>query len=214
VDTRRDETPRADETPPVDETHVSDAAVFAIERVPRARAPRAVGVIAVVIAALAVAGIVGNRIQPTRPAAPVDDRALVLGDAIVPASARATPDLARAWTGVKTGDDIVQSSAAPLLALDAQASGGMLFIHGDVYTRGAMLVVVSVSDDDYHTLDVRSLNMPGGSTAFRTGPNDRFSLAIQLDDAPSRQPAWVRVDAYDHYGGMIASARASVEPAT
>ena len=125
-------------------------------------------------------------------------------------SAPAT-DLGRAWTGLKTGDDIVRRpSAAALLALDVQASGGMLFVHGDVYTRGAMLVVVSVSDADYHTLDVRSLNMPGGSTAFRTGPNDRFSLAIQVDDGPSRQPAWVRVDAYDRYGGMLASARAPV----
>jgi hypothetical protein len=215
VDTRRDEAPPSNAASMPDDTVVLDAAVFAIERVPRQRGGKRAGAILITLAALTGAGVLGNRATtPEDAAAPapgdvvraIGDTAPALGDT----AAAATRNPAREWTGMKNGDDRVDLMSPALLSLDARASGGFLFVDGDVYPRGAMLVVVSVSDDDYHTLDVRSLNMPGGSTAFGTSPNDRFSLAIELDDGPSRQPAWVRVDAYDHYGAIIASARAAV----
>jgi hypothetical protein len=203
-----------------DEAAVPDAAVFAIARVPPRRGGKRAGVILITLAALAGAGVLGNRAAKSEVAAPalgeaaraIDDTAPGVGD-VAAASPAATRKLPREWTGVKNGDDRVDLMSPPLLALDARASGGLLVVDGDVYTRGAMLVVVSISDAEHHTLDVRSLNLPGGSTAIRTGPNDRFSLTIQLNEAPSRQPAWVWADAYDHNGGIIASARALVNSA-
>jgi hypothetical protein len=211
MDTRRDRA-AAPADAVVDEAAVDDEAVFAIERVPRGRGLKVAGTLVLAIAGLAAAGVIGN--AGTAPhvvesmssglGGPIATDPAALADASGPT---ASP---KEWTGVKTGDDRVVPSFKPLLlALDAQASGGLLFVHGDVYTRSAMLVVVSIADGGHRTIDVRSVNMPGGSTALRTGPNDRFSLAIPVN-AAGATPAWVWADAYDHNGAIIASARVQV----
>jgi hypothetical protein len=200
-----------------DQAVVGDQAIFAIERLPRGRGLHVAGAVLLVIGGLAAAGVLGNTGRQTDRAS---DTASGLGGAA--ANAAAVPDMAttptaspREWTGVKTGDDRVVPSFKPLLlAVDAEASDGLLFVHGDVYTRAAMLVVVSIADGQHRTIDVRSVNMPGGSTALRTGPNDRFSLAIPVSPATAA-PAWVWADAYDHNGAIIASARVQIGvPAT
>jgi hypothetical protein len=209
VDTRRERAAAPNDAVVVEVAPVGDEAIFAIERLPRGRGLKAAGAVVVVMAGLASAGLVGNALPSSE---------VRTGLAAPTTNASGTPEppaSPREWTGVKTGDDRVVPSFKPLLlALDAQATGGLLFVHGDVYTRGAMLVVVSVADQDHRTLDVRSINMPGGSTAFRTGPNDRFSLAIPLTLTAAKQPAWVLADAYDHNGAIIASARVQVGNAT
>jgi hypothetical protein len=211
VDTRRDRAAASEEAV-VDEAVVGDEAVFAIERVPRGRGLKAAAALIVVIAGLTVAGVIGNGGNAPEVASSISSG---LGGPIATepaalAGASSPTASPKEWTGVKTGDDRVVPSFKPLLlALDAQSSDGLLFVHGDVYTRNAMLVVVSIADGEHRTIDVRSVNMPGGSTALRTGPNDRFSLAIPVD-AETAKPAWVWADAYDHNGAIIASARVEV----
>ncbi|HEX3266329.1 MAG TPA: hypothetical protein VHR16_11735 [Candidatus Limnocylindrales bacterium] len=208
MDTRRDEAPAPDEAHGADAFALGDAAVFAMERVPRARGLKPVAFVVLAIAGLAVGGALA-RGQQTEQAVALANAAPATG---VPSPGPDTPLQAlsggRNWGAFKNGDD--RALPPPLLSLDAQATGGLVFVHGDVFTRGALYVVVRIADAANGTLDIRALNMPGGSTAFRTGPNDRFSIAFRLIDPLSKQPAWVSADAYDHNGAIIATARAAI----
>ena len=203
MDTRRDEAPTTEEIAAADE------AMFAMERVPRGRSVKPVALIALVIAGLAVAGVLTSAHGPTAAVAPSRAPAATAATAVANGTARSRDADGRDWNAFKNGDDRV---TPPLLALDAQASAGLVFVHGDVYTRGASYVVVRLANDA-GTLDLRALDMPGGSTAFRTGPNDRFSVSFQLIDPLEKPALWVFADAYDHNGAIIATARAAVGPA-
>lgn len=213
MDTRRGEAPRGHEPArghEAPDADVADAAVFALERIPRGKGLRPAAGIIAVIAAVAAYGLLTAG-HPAPGVAALDARvAPNAGTKVATAAPAATDrpaDVPRDWGSPKKGDDLI---AAPLLAVEANASDGLVFVHGDVYTRGASFVVVSISDEQHRTLDVRALNMPGGSTAFRTGPNDRFSVAFRLLDPLSTQPAWVSAEAYDRGGAIIATARTAV----
>jgi hypothetical protein len=172
----------------------SDQAVFVPVRVPRERVPATAVAVVLIIAGLAVTGILGTNRPPLSPnAATVPDAPIASGLVDVP---RRTPP----------------PQSIPLLAMDARTSGRLLFVHGDVFTRAAVAVVVTVSvaDGRNRTLNIRSVDMPGGSTAFRTSPNDRFFLTFELGDSPTMHPAWVMANAYDERGSIIATARVQV----
>lgn len=91
---------------------------------------------------------------------------------------------------------------APLLALDARLAGGHLLLRGDVFTRQAVVVIVTILDGTDEALKVRSIHMPGGSTAFRIGANEQFDLAFAVADWPAA-PASVTATAYDRTGYPI-----------
>lgn len=175
-------------------------------RVPRDRVPSPAVAIVLTIAGLAAAGLLGSNrpVQPstaaTGPEAPIASTAVdaPTAQAVPPAKLDARPPH---W------------DAIPLLAMDARTSGRLLFVQGDVFTRAAVavVVIVSVADGRDRTLNIRSVDMPGGSTAFRTSPNDRFYLTFELGDSPTMHPAWVMANAYDERGAIIATTRVQVD---
>jgi len=106
-----------------------------------------------------------------------------------------------------------ERTAGSVITVDATRSGGLLFVHGDVFTRRAVgvLIVVTVADGRDRTLLIQSVVLPGGSTAFRLGPNDRFDLSVELPEAPTMQAETVTASAYDEAGAVIASAKARLD---
>jgi hypothetical protein len=99
-----------------------------------------------------------------------------------------------------------------LIRIDVRPDGRHLFVHGDVFSLEAFIVVVSLEDQGVVT-DTQTVNMPGGSTAFLTDANPRFYARF---DMPRRAPAgsvWVRASAYDTRGDLVVSLRQPVPTA-
>jgi len=172
-----------------------DEAVFAPARIARSRAPIVALGVALAIAGVAIAG----SFEGLRDATSTDEQPGSTRRVDAPTIREIPP--AAEGPGVATG---------PLLDLDARSSGGTLFVNGDVFTRNAVLVIVSIADAAEKVLEVRSLDMPGGSTAFRIGANDRFLAAFDVERLPARQVVWVTANAYDRFGMVVASARTPV----
>ena len=177
-------------------------AVFAPARVPaRGRPPILLATLALTVGALAGVG------------------SLEGFDGSVPATAHETAAPATAHVAQRprpTRSDRATFLSPPnltpqLLALDLRAIGNHLFVHGDVFSLEAFVVVVSLEDQGIVT-DTQTVNMPGGSTAFLTDANPRFHARF---DMPRRAPAgsvWVRANAYDTHGDLILSLRQPVLP--
>lgn len=106
------------------------------------------------------------------------------------------------------GPSVAGPVAEPvLLTLDARATARHLFVHGDVFSLDATLVIVSIADAAGHVVEERSLDLPGGSTAFRLGANDRFDAQFPLDGPIGIDERWLEARAYDRFGETIASVR-------
>ena len=154
----------------------ADEAVFEAVRVPRRGRPIAAMAIAGVVGGLSLLSIVGGatgdavrepgwtRATAARPAVST----AADGDA-----AREAPWRTRPGTG--------EPSVTHLLAIEARLTGGQLALHGDVFSPKADIVVIAVGDVAGRSTEVRSIELPGGSTAFRLGANDRFDVAFDID---------------------------------
>jgi hypothetical protein len=105
------------------------------------------------------------------------------------------------------------SGAPQVLALRTRAWGSYVYVQGEVFDLDTEVVVVSIWSPDDAVLQVRTVSMPGGSTAFRIGPNDRFQLAFEVTGLAAREVAYVHANAYNRIGMPIASARQGLVPA-
>ncbi len=205
MDTRRFGPAPGDETRPSD-LPPPDEAIFAIERMPRGRDLRTAGFIVLAIACLAVVGSLGGA-----------RRAPVIAELLAPtattAATAATPGPILDWGAPKRGDDryVRVGAAPPLLVVAAKADARSVFVQGDVYTIGADVVVVALQDTGYRTIDVRRVRMPGGSTAMRTGANDRFSLLFRVEGPFNPRSAWITAVALDEVGGLVATASVQLQ---
>ena len=99
------------------------------------------------------------------------------------------------------------------LAIQTRAWGPYVYVQGDVFSGDTELVVVSIWNVDEQVIQVRAISMPGGSTAFRTGGNDRFQLAFEVAGTAAREVAYVVANAYNRVGLPIGSARQGLNPA-
>ncbi len=182
MNSRRRSEPEPDDGPRFDE------AVFATARLARSGRPVAGIVIAAVVGGLALVGVVGG------------------GDA-------ATTSAARVARPVFIASDEDSTPEAPFgsppIAFHARVLGRQLYVNGDVFTLQADIVVVSVGDLQGRTFQRRALDLPGGSTAFRLGPNDRFDVAFELEGWTA-EVAWVTATAYDRAGSPLATVRQSL----
>ena len=80
-----------------------------------------------------------------------------------------------------------------------------------VYLFNSMIVVVfSIVEGRNRFVQLRTVDMPGGSTAFRLGGNDRFDLVFDLPTVLHSKDAWVSANAYDLTGNIIARARTAL----
>ena len=96
-----------------------------------------------------------------------------------------------------------------LMRIDMRPNGRHLFVHGDVFSLEAFIVVVSLEDRGVVT-DTVTVSMPGGSTAFLTDANPRFHARFDMPDAAPIGSIWVRANAYDTHGDLILSLRQAV----
>jgi hypothetical protein len=99
---------------------------------------------------------------------------------------------------------------AALIALDLRPAGSHLFVHGDVFSVNVIVVTVSLEDAEGNVSETRSARLPGGSTAFRTGPNPRFDVRFDVPDELMGEGLFVRANAYDFRGRIIGSFRSPV----
>ncbi len=191
VNDRDDEAPRADE------------AVFDTVRVARGGRPVAALMIAAVVGGLAVMGVVGGT-KVSADGEPGWYRATVARPAVTTAAERAASREAPWRTHPGTGEPFV----ARLLAIDARITGGLLILRGDVFTPLAEVVVIAVGDVAGRSTEVRSIEMPGGSTAFRLGANDRFDVTFAIDAIG--EAVWIDATAYDAVGNRLDRVRHSL----
>lgn len=152
-----------------------------------------------------------------RPVAGIVIAAVVGGLAlvgVVSGGDAATTSAARVARPVLVASDEDSTRKAPFgsapIAFHARVLGRQLYVNGDVFTLQADSVVVSVGDLQGRTFQRRTLDLPGGSTAFRLGPNDRFDVAFGLEGWTA-EVAWVTATAYDRAGSPLATVRQSLE---
>ena len=79
--------------------------------------------------------------------------------------------------------------AASLMNLVVTPDGSDLFIHGEVFSLDVARVSVRIEDPAGHVAASRSVEIPGGSTAFRIGAVPRFDVLFAL-------PAEIQADGY------------------
>ena len=170
----------------------------------------AAGALAIGIVGIAVVGGIGRQVPPPV-VAQVADVPAVLD---VPGVRTSSQRLFEGPFGPLDGRTGVTPgrTGRPLLTIDAQRSDGLVFVHGDVFTRRAVnvVVVLTVADGRNRTITVQSVGIPGGSTAFRLGANERFDTTFHLPASPTMQPTTVSASAYDDAGAVIASATAQL----
>lgn len=131
-----------------------------------------------------------------------------------PLPALATPAALAAASQVPTRSSRPPGPGIPtvrpeFMKLDVQPHGRHLFVHGDVFSLEAFIVVVSLEDRGVVT-DTVSVSMPGGSTAFLTDANPRFQARFDMPDEAPIGSIWVRANAYDTHGDLILSLRQAV----
>ncbi|HXG26186.1 MAG TPA: hypothetical protein VNL94_04940 [Candidatus Binatia bacterium] len=174
-----------------------DAAVFAVARVGGGSGRRASTygiVLGLVMAAVLGLAVFDGSLPAGRPEA---------------AANRTAPEPERASQAPVTPNPVIASK----LEITSRALAGYVIVHGDVLTYDAEIVVVSIRDRQNRILGVQTVDMPKGSTAFRTGANDRFQIAFDLGDQPVATVAYVVANAYDRTGRQIATDRQSLFPA-
>jgi hypothetical protein len=104
------------------------------------------------------------------------------------------------------------SGASALIKLEVRPDGGHLFVHGEVFSNRIRVVVVSLRDAGGGAADIRTVTMPGGSTAFRIGSVDRFDVLFDRSESMT-EGFTVQASGYDADDDRIESVTASAEPA-
>jgi hypothetical protein len=162
-------------------------ATFAPARIERrGRAPILMIGIVLGIGGLAIAGV-------------LDQLAGTPSTAVASLPAREIPP-SPAARPVGTPERGATSGASDVIQLDIRPTGKQLVVHGEVFSLGVIAVVVSIEDVTGRVGEVRSIDIQGGSTAFRLGANERFDAYFDVPEELVGNTLWVRADAYDAAG--------------
>jgi hypothetical protein len=95
-----------------------------------------------------------------------------------------------------------------VLALDLRPAGSHLFVHGDVFSLDVARVSVDLEDSGGSLVTAReSVEIPGGSTAFRLGAVPRFDVQFSVPDEVMGEGMWIAVTAYSDAGSTLATVR-------
>jgi hypothetical protein len=177
-----------------------DGAVFAPTRIrPGKRPPVLLAGMAIAFGVIVVVGALdGLGGTSTNP----DERGAVVTAPV--AVATRTPRPAR------TAQPPGLAPVLPILSLDPRPAGSHLFVHGEVFSLGVIVVTVSLEDAGGAVSETRSVKLQGGSTAFRLAPNARFDVRFDVPDELMGEGLWVRANAYDFRGRIIGSFRSPV----
>src|SRR6185503_18505178 len=104
--------------------------------------------------------------------------------------------------------------AQGVLRVDLRPAGSHLFVHGDIYTLAIVRVTVSLEDQAGSAISRKSVDIPGGSTAFQLGAVPRFDVHFVLPDELMGDGVWVSTTAFNRDGRELASFRQSLPRAT
>jgi hypothetical protein len=144
-----------------------DGAVFAPVRVTGGRRPRILAsVVVVAIGGLIAVGAFDRGAAPPQAASIADATAA----ANPTATARPTAQAFRSS----------EAPAAQLMDLAIRPAGPDLFVHGDVFSLDVARVTVRLEDSSGDAAQTKSVDIPGGSTAFRIGAVPRFDVHFLL----------------------------------
>lgn len=172
----------------------------------RGRPPILVAGVALVIVALVGAAALG-RLGGDRPPPAAFEPLVTTSDAV--AAGTRTPARTRVPARTPGPRPTGPALVPELIRFDARPDGRHLFVHGDVFSLDAFVVVVALEDRGVITA-TRTVNMPGGSTAFLTEANPRFMARFDMPRRASAGTVWVRAAAYDTDGDLVVSLRQPV----
>lgn len=167
-----------------------DGAVFAPVRVKGERRPRVLAllVIAGVGVLVAIAALDRGGVPPQ--AAAVADATAA---ANAPATARPT---AQAFRSSK-------APVAQVIDLAIRPDGSDLFIHGGVFSLDVARVTVRLDDPSGNVAATKSVDIPGGSTAFRIGAVPRFDVHFLLATGVQADTFMISAVAIDSTGRRL-----------
>jgi hypothetical protein len=178
-----------------------DGAIFAPVRVRGTRRPRIRAFLVIVaVGALITIGALdrGAAAPGTATVADGTNRAA----ASVPPAPHATQPRPRASAQVPGTVD-APGDGARFVDLDVRPAGGDLFIHGDVLSLDVARVTVTLEDSAGNVAATRSVDIPGGSTAFRIGSVPRFDVHFTLADEVQAHGFMVSATAIDSAGRRL-----------
>lgn len=176
----------------------TESAEFAPRPIARRRGgvPVAVGLWALVIGGLVAIGSF-DRLTGGSPA-----------PAVAPGS---VAPLDEAVVAVDPGPQRPRRTDGPdLLRLDVRRDGRHLFVHGTVLSENVVSIVMSLQDATGRAAKWATVSLPGGSTAFRLGAENRFDTYIRIPDELVGQPTWIQASAYTAIGRRIGTARNAI----
>ena len=182
-----------------------DGAVFAPVRVKGTRRPRILAALVIV----AVGGLVAIGALDRGDAKP---QSVAIADATdAPAATRpaptrrpSRPPTPRASIQVSGSVD-GRGGSAQFIDLDIRPAGSHLFIHGDVFSLDVARVTVRLEDSAGNVAATKSVDIPGGSTAFRIGAVPRFDVHFLLADEVQADGFMVSATALDSGGRRLAT---------
>jgi len=175
-----------------------DGAVFAPVRVKGARRPRLLALLAVAgVGGLVAVGALDRGAAPPRAAAAADATAAADAPVTPVPSAQAFPSSRPPSRGS------IQGPAASVIDLAIRPAGSHLFIHGDVFSLDVARVTVRLEDSAGNVTATTSVDIPGGSTAFRIGAVPRFDVHFLLADEVQADGFMVSATALDSAGRRL-----------
>ena len=92
---------------------------------------------------------------------------------------------------------------AQYFELDIRPAGSDLFIHGDVFSIAVSRVTVRLQDSAGNVAATRSVDVPGGSTAFRIGAVPRFDVHFVYRGVSDAGRFVISVTAFDAGGHRL-----------
>ena len=167
-----------------------DGAVFASVKVTGRRRPRILAsVLVVAIGGLIAVGAFDRGVAPPQAASVADATAA----AKPPATARPTAQAFRSR----------EAPAAQLMDLAIRPAGPDLFVHGDVFSLDVARVTIRLEDSSGDVAQTKSVDIPGGSTAFRIGAVPRFDVHFLLATEVQADGFMVSATALDAAGRSL-----------
>jgi hypothetical protein len=189
-----------------------DGAVFAPTMVRRARGPRVVSALVVIaLAGLVAIGALDRADGRDTGAGVVADvgpsataRAQIARSSRPPTASRepTTPQERSERIASRPGDSRVPAGGA-FMSVDIRPAGSHLFIHGDVFSLEVARVSVSLEDALGNVAARRTVEVPGGSTAFLLGAVPRFDVHFFLPDEVQADGFMISTTALDARGRQI-----------
>jgi hypothetical protein len=189
-----------------------DGAVFAPTIVRQARGPRVLAaLVAIALGGLIAIGALDRGSTPEMAAVPVATggptaslRAQTARSSRAPIASRLPTTPQERSERMANGMEVPASPGNDdIMSVDIRPAGSHLFIHGDVFSLDVVRVAVSLEDALGHVAAHRTVDVPGGRTAFMLGAVHRFDVHFFLPDEVQADGFVISTTALDAHGNKI-----------